>query len=84
MIDPEEIFKQMNQQHQRNKPSLNVPIEKIDLFIQRCLDDKDYSLYSLGQDIVYKLERCWHSEAEAEILPKVFKRIQEKIDRGEK
>lgn len=61
------------------QPNIQIPISKIDLFIDRVLAEKDETLHSLSQALLFKLERApMISVAEVMIYPHVLQRIMER------
>jgi len=82
-MNPQDIINMM-----QGKQTLqeDVPIELIDKFIEKCTSiEGDFTLYSLGQSISFKLQKSpMISFEEGRILPLVLKRIQEKLNKGEK
>ena len=64
--------------------NIKIPVEKLDLFIDRCCNERDETLYSLAQALIFKLERGMHSVPEEEIYPKVITRIQQRLEEGGK
>lgn len=82
-MNPKDFIK-MVQQHTPKQE--DVPVELIDKFIEKCTSiEGDFTLYSLGQSISFKLHKSpMISFEEERILPLVLKRIQEKLNKGEK
>jgi DNA-binding PadR family transcriptional regulator len=59
---------------------LQVPVEKLDLFIDRVLAEKDETLYSMAQALQYKLQQApMISVAESQIYPLVLNRIAQRL-----
>lgn len=59
---------------------IQVPVEKLDLFIDRVLAEKDETLYSLAQSLQYKLYQApMVSVAEAQVYPLVINRIVQRL-----
>lgn len=86
-MNEQDILNMMRQQMsgmQQSVLSRQPTVEELDKFIERCCKEKDETLYSLAQALVFKLERCVHSIPEGEIYPTVIARIQQLLDEGEK
>lgn len=80
-MNPEDIMKAMQaQMHGHNQSTLlrEPTLQELDTFIDRCLDELDEVPYTLAQSIMFKLDRSVHSPAEAEILPMVLDRMQQR------
>ncbi len=88
-MNPEDIFSQMmgGQQPQQ----IHVPQEemetKVKEFIDRCLEDKDYTLHSLAQEIVYLLQppqghTTMLQIGMKEVLPVVLQQIDRRLKDG--
>lgn len=65
---------------------VDIPLEKIDLFISRCIGELGYNEHSLHQTILFKLYGQVQppsviilSDAEAIVLPKVLARLEGKL-----
>lgn len=59
---------------------LQVPVEKLDLFINRVLAEKDETLYSLAQTLQYRLHQApMISVAESQVYPLVINRIAQRL-----
>lgn len=72
-------FNDMFQQHEQ----IQVPVSKLDLFINRVVAEKDETLYSLAQVLQYKLHQSpMISVAESQIYPLVIQRIGQRMDQG--
>jgi hypothetical protein len=79
-MNTEDFIRQFNQQ-QSNQ--VEVPVAKLDEFIDKCLE-RDETLLTLGQSLSFKLQYQWHSPAEGSVLPLVIQRIQQRINEGAK
>ena len=63
-----------------NSEQLQVPVEKLDMFIDRVIAEKDETLYSLAQTLQYKLHQApMISVAEAQVYPLVINRIAQRL-----
>lgn len=82
-MNPKDFIKMMQQHTPKQE---DVPLVLIDKFIEKCTSiEGDFTLYSLGQSISFKLQKSpMISFEEQRILPLVLKRIQEKLNKGEK
>lgn len=69
---------------QQSVLSRQPTVEEVDKFIDKCCNDRDETLYSLAQALIFKLERCVHSIPEGEIYPMVIARIQQRLEEGDK
>lgn len=59
---------------------IQVNVEKLDLFIDRVVAEKDETLYSLAQSLQYKLQQApMISVSEAKIYPLVINRIAQRL-----
>lgn len=59
---------------------IQVPVEKLDLFIDRVLAEKDETLYSMAQVLQYKLQQApMISVDEAQAYPLVLNRIAQRL-----
>lgn len=59
---------------------IQVPVEILDLFIDRVLAEKDETLYSMAQVLQYKLQQApMISVAEAQVYPLVINRIAQRL-----
>ena len=57
-----------------------VTVEKLDLFINRVLAEKDETPYSLAQALQYKLQQApMISVAEAQVYPLVLNQIAQRL-----
>ena len=63
---------------------LNVPTEKLDLFIDRCKDEKGYSLAILGNEIQVYLQQGMFNLDHFDTYQKILLRIKQRYDKGEK
>jgi hypothetical protein len=88
MMNPEDILRQMTggmerpHQIQVSKEEMD---KKVDTFIDRCLNERNYDLQSLGWEINYMLNPP-HGSAPVmlqvgmvEVFPLILKRIQERM-----
>lgn len=82
-MNPKDFIKMMQQHTPKQE---DVPLALIDKFIEKCTSiEGDFTLYSLGESISFKLQTSpMISFEEERILPWVLKRIQEKLNKGEK
>lgn len=76
-----DMIKQMQGQKPESVLTRKPTIEEIDLFIDRVMKEKDETLYSMHQAIVFKLERQPHSLVESEIYPLVLERLVERYNK---
>lgn len=75
MVNFNDMFQQQDQ--------IQVPVDKLDLFIDRVVAEKDETLYSLAQALQYKLQQApMISVAEAQIYPLVIQRIGQRMNQG--
>ena len=75
MVNFNDMFQQQDQ--------IQVPIGKLDLFIDRVVAEKDETLYSLAQALQHKLQQApMISVAEAQIYPLVIQRIGQRMNQG--
>ncbi|APC44499.1 hypothetical protein [Pseudoalteromonas phage PH357] len=82
-MNPEDFINMMQGGHSQQSVLLKQPtLEQIDSFINRVMSEKDETLYTMFQSLQYTLERGVFSPAQAEIYPRVMKRLQERY--GEK
>ena len=59
---------------------IQVPVDKLDLFIDRVLAEKDETLYSMAQALQYKLQQApMISVAEARVYPLVLNQIAQRL-----
>jgi hypothetical protein len=59
---------------------VNVTQQQLDTFIDRVVAEKDETLYSLAQDLQYKLQAApMISVAEAQVYPLVLRRIAQRL-----
>ena len=80
----EDILRMMQQQTGK-RDDIQIPTDKLDEFIDRCIKEKDYTLHSLAQDINFQLTQApLVSYPELEILPLCLQRIKERLVGGEK
>lgn len=84
-MSPEDYIRMMQQKGFRQQPQEDViPLEKLDLFINRVVAEKDETLYTMAQAIQWKLHQSpMVSLEELRIYPKVLQRIQERMQKGE-
>lgn len=74
MVNFSDIFQQQQQQ------GVSVSQQQLDKFIDRVVAEKDETLYSLAQDLQYKIQAApMISVAEAQIYPLVLKRIAQRL-----
>jgi hypothetical protein len=60
---------------------VNVTQQQLDTFIDRVVAEKDETLYSLAQDLQYKLQAApMISVAEAQVYPLVLRRIAQRLE----
>lgn len=66
--------------------AIDIPVELIDTFIQRCISEKGYDEHSLHQACMFKLygqvpapNYIIVSDAEMQVLPLVIKRLEGKL-----
>lgn len=82
----EEMVRMMQSQmggQQQHSPDITV--ELIDRFIQRCIDERDETLYTLAQALQWKLQQSpMVSFPELEVYPVILQRLQERLGKGEK
>lgn len=78
----EEMIRMMQGGVQR-QTQIDVPVEKIDEFINRCIDELGYNEHTLHQPCMWKLRGQPEapnvvivSDAEMQILPYVVKRLE--------
>lgn len=77
----EEFINMMQAGYSHQSVLLKQPtIEQIDTFINKVMDEKDETLYTMFQSLQYTLERSVHSPAQAEIYPMIMKRLQERYE----
>ena len=72
----------MNQQQPQIQISKEELAKKVDIFINRCLDEKGYTLESLRQEVGFVISPLFQGMTQigmSEILPLVLKRIQEMV-----
>ena len=69
-----------------NQPQVEVPLEKVKEFVQRCIAEKDYTEYTLLQECKWKLygqpqapNYVMISNAEQAILPLVVEYLEGEI-----
>lgn len=75
------IMKSQGGQQQQTHPE---KVEDLDLFIDRCMKEKDETLFSLGQGInMYLQQSQILSYVELEVYPQVMQRIQIRLNEGE-
>lgn len=80
----DDFIKQMQGQQSQQQEVEKIDEEKLDLFINRCREEKDETLFSLGQALNYKLNAApMITFEEVWILPQVLKRIEERLNKGE-
>lgn len=83
-MNQEDILNMFNGNFNQGFEQEEVPVEKLDEFIQKVRDKNDETLYSLAQAISYKLNTSpILSFEEVRILPQVISRIEEKLSKGE-
>lgn len=69
------------QNQQQGQPE---KVSDLDKFIDRCMKEKDETLFSLGQGINMYLQRSQIlSYLELEVYPQVLQRIQIRLNEGE-
>jgi hypothetical protein len=73
----------MMQGNMQQQPQIDVPVEKIDEFIKRSIDELNYNEHTLHQACMWKLygkpeapNYVVVSEAELQILPLVVRRLE--------
>jgi len=65
--------------------NLEVPVEKLDLFIDRCKDEKGYNLRILASEIQrYLASTGMHNILEDHVYNLIMQRIQARFNGGEK
>lgn len=80
-MNPEEFINMMQGKHSQQSVLLKQPtLEQMDTFINRVMDEKDETLYTMFQSLQYTLDRGVHSPAQAEIYPMIMKRLQERYE----
>lgn len=83
-MNQEDILRMMGGQRGSRQQVTPEHVEKLDEFIDRCCKEKDETLYSLGQACHLHLQQGRVlSYVEAEVLPQVLQRIQERMNKGE-
>ena len=86
----EEIMRMMSQQMGGGSGGQQIQVSKeevdkrVNIFIERCLKEKDYTLQSLGQDVYYCLSppqghAVMLQIGMEQVLPLILNRIQELI-----
>jgi hypothetical protein len=81
----EEIIRMMQGGKVQPQPNPDITVEKIDKFINKVVAEKDETLYSLAQALQWKLQAApVVSFPELEVLPMVLRRLQERLNKGEK
>lgn len=74
MVNFSEVFQQQQ--------GVNVTQQQLDKFIDRVVAEKDETLYSLAQNLQYKLQAApMVSVAEAQVYPLVLQRIAQRMGR---
>lgn len=80
-MNPEDFINMMQGKHSQQGVLLKQPtLEQIDTFINRVMDEKDETLYTMFQSLQYTLDRGVFSPVQAEIYPMVMKRLQERYE----
>ena len=81
-MNVEDIMNHMNGTRPSNHSEVSV--EQLDEFINRCMTEKDETLLTLGQALHTRVTRAQMiSILEAQILPIVLQRIQQRLNKGE-
>jgi len=81
----EEMIRMMQGAQMQHSSTAHIPIEKLNLYIDRVLAEKDETLYSMAQALQWKLQAApMVSYPELEVLPQVLHIIQQRLNKGEK
>lgn len=81
-MDIEELLKHQMRHHQREAGPPTV--RQMDKWIDWCCNERDQTLYTLGQACVFKLQQApIVSFLETEVLPHVVQRINMRLAQGE-
>lgn len=82
----EEVIRNLQMSGMTQQTQVEIPLEKIDLFISRCISELGYNEHSLHQTISFKLygqvqppSAIILSDAEAIVLPRVLARLEGKL-----
>lgn len=78
MINVEEMMNQMKGGKPQSVLTRKPTNEELDTFIDRVLDEKDETPFTMAQAILYTLNESYHSIVEAEIYPMVLARMEER------
>ena len=77
------MLRMMQGAQMQQSSTVHVPLEKIDEFIKRCVDELHYNEHTLHQACMWKLRGQPEepnyvvvSEAELQILPSVVRRLE--------
>ena len=63
---------------------VNVPVEKLDLFIDRCKNERGYNLPILGNEIQVYISQGMFKLGEVEVYQMILQRVKERYDSGER
>jgi hypothetical protein len=77
----------MRQMQQQQQVKVEIPVDKIDEFINKCCEKYDESLYSLAMELQNSLQGVglpYISMPQAQVYPLVLQRLKERLDKGEK
>lgn len=81
----EEMIRMMQGAQMQHSSTAHIPIEKLNLYIDRVLAEKDETLYSMAQALQWKLQAApMVSYLELEVLPQVLIQIKKRLEGGEK
>jgi len=85
MININDLINQhMNQDDGQNQGQIHIPVEKLDLFIDRCISEKGYTCKILGIEIQQGLKADgMHNMIEDQIYPLILQRLIARIKAGE-
>jgi len=77
----EDMIRMIQGAQMQHSSTAHIPIEKINLFIDRVLAEKDETLYSMAQALQWKLQAApMVSYPELEVYPQVLVRLKQRLE----
>jgi len=83
-MNQEDMLRILQQQMGYRQQTITIPVEKIDAFIDACIEQKEETLYSLGQALLWWTQQApMISIPQAQVYPLCIQRIQQRLAQGE-
>lgn len=84
MINLNDLINKMKGGQEEESQQIQIPLEKIDLFINRCIEEKGYNCRILFQEIQQHLQSNGiHNMIHDAIYNLILQRLRDRINKGE-